>query len=159
MTDSESYWSISEDQLRVELGREPTPREVLERTEAAIAFNAPRLGYADPAMLHPGDIVHVDAATLSLAAPSPAPAPPLPAEPAVPAEPVVPVVTGSGPAGNGDGSEPVAVPVTAPTTVTDAANDDDVQAPSMPVSTTLPAPDSTATSAPPPVTTAPPCPR
>ena len=51
-----------------ELGREPTGREVYERTEAAIAYNAPLLGYDDPKMLHTGDIVYVDAATLSLAA-------------------------------------------------------------------------------------------
>ena len=67
VADGESYWSISEAHLPTELGREPTPREVLERTEAAIAYNAPRLGYDDPKMLHTGDVVYVDAVTLSLA--------------------------------------------------------------------------------------------
>ena len=82
MADGESYWSISEAHLPTELGRAPTPREVLERTEAAIAYNAPRLGYDDPKMLHTGDIVFVDAVTLSLAAPAAA-AVPEPADPAV----------------------------------------------------------------------------
>ena len=51
----ESYWSISQDQLRGELGREPTEREVLDRTNALMATNAERLGNADPAMLHTDD--------------------------------------------------------------------------------------------------------
>src|SRR6478609_8671820 len=68
--DGESYWSISEAQLPGELGREPTGREIYDRTEAAIAYNAPLLGYDDPSMLHPGDVIHVDAATLWPAGPS-----------------------------------------------------------------------------------------
>ena len=83
--DGESYWSISEAQLPGELGREPTGREIYERTEAAIAYNAPLLGYDDPNMLHPGDVVYVDAATLAIAAQPAATDVPAEAAPAAPA--------------------------------------------------------------------------
>ena len=83
VVDGESYWSISEAHLPSELGREPTGREIYDRTEAAIAYNAPLLGYDDPNMLHPGDVVYVDAATLWLAAPPPSATGPGRVEPAV----------------------------------------------------------------------------
>ena len=110
VADGQSYWSISEAELPGELGREPTDREVYERTEAAIAYNAPRLGYDDPTMLHTGDIVYVDAATLSLTATPPTPVAPAVEpviEPAVPAAPLAPADEANAPV-------PLPVPTAAP---------------------------------------------
>ena len=54
----DSYWRIADHELRIELGREPTEREVLDYTNQLIAQNAGRLGSStSPAMLHPGDTV------------------------------------------------------------------------------------------------------
>ena len=149
VADGESYWSISEAHLPTELGREPTPREVLERTEAAIAYNAPRLGYDDPKMLHTGDIVYVDAVTLSLAAPAAAAAP-------EPADPAVAVVTES-PADEAASATPPPVPATtastSPTAAPSAADGD--EAPSTPISTPVTPPVTAAPSTAPPVTSAP----
>ncbi len=146
VADNESYWSISEAYLPAELGREPTKREVLERTEAAIAYNAPRLGHDNPKMLYTGDIVHVDAATLSLAAP-PAPPAPLPAEPAGPA------VTASVPADEAASPTPPAAP-TATAATAPTAGPDVGEAPALPTSTAV-TPPIPAAPVSPPVTTAP----
>jgi hypothetical protein len=66
----ESYWEIAESQLRIELGRPPSAAETSTRAQELIRTNAPLLGRADPAMLHPGDELvaaeppaHVDAST------------------------------------------------------------------------------------------------
>jgi hypothetical protein len=52
----DSYWAIAESTL----GDEATPADVLEKTEALIALNSPRLGYEDAQMLHPGDVVYLE---------------------------------------------------------------------------------------------------
>lgn len=52
----DSYWRLSEAHLRSH-GADAAPREVLDLTLETMAHNAPRLGYRDPAMLHPGDVV------------------------------------------------------------------------------------------------------
>ena len=52
----DSYWAIAE----AILGDEATPADVLEKTEALIALNSPRLGYEDSQMLHPGDVVYLE---------------------------------------------------------------------------------------------------
>ena len=49
----DSYWEIAESLL----APGAAPGEVLDYTEALVAANAPRLGYADPNMLHPGDVL------------------------------------------------------------------------------------------------------
>jgi LysM domain len=52
----DSYWAIAESIL----GDEATPADVLEKTDALIALNSPRLGYEDSQMLHPGDVVYLE---------------------------------------------------------------------------------------------------
>jgi nucleoid-associated protein YgaU len=55
VVDGDSYWGIAERFLP-----DGSPaRDVWECTQALMAFNAPRLGYAHPAMLHPGDVVDI----------------------------------------------------------------------------------------------------
>ena len=55
VVDGDSYWGIAERFLP-----DGSPaRDVWEFTQALMAFNAPRLGYAHPAMLHPGDVVDI----------------------------------------------------------------------------------------------------
>ena len=55
----DSYWGIAERFLP----DGSADREVWEFTQALMAHNAPRLGYAHPAMLHPGDVVAIVAPT------------------------------------------------------------------------------------------------
>ncbi len=57
VTAGESYWSIAEDHLDSQAGHEVSEREILNYVPTLMAFNVPRLGYDDPAMLHPGDTV------------------------------------------------------------------------------------------------------
>ena len=52
----DSYWAIAE----AILGDDATPADVLEKTEALIVLNSPRLGYEDSQMLHPGDVVYLE---------------------------------------------------------------------------------------------------
>ena len=59
----DSYWAIAQSFL----GADAIPSAVLAKTEELIELNGARLGYEDPNMLHPGDVVY-------LAAPAPAPA-------------------------------------------------------------------------------------
>ena len=59
VVDGDSYWEIAESIL----GDEATPADVLEKTEDLIELNGRRLGYEDPQMLHPGDVVYLDEAT------------------------------------------------------------------------------------------------
>jgi hypothetical protein len=54
----DSYWAIAESVL----GAEATSAEVLAKTEALMALNGSRLGYEDPAMIHPGDVVLLEEA-------------------------------------------------------------------------------------------------
>jgi hypothetical protein len=54
----DSYWAIAESVL----GAEATAVEVLAKTEALMALNSSRLGYDDPAMIHPGDVVYLEEA-------------------------------------------------------------------------------------------------
>jgi nucleoid-associated protein YgaU len=64
VVEGDSFWAIAERFLP-----DGSPdRDVWEFTEALMRFNAPRLGYAHPAMLHPGDIVEVLATTSNAAA-------------------------------------------------------------------------------------------
>ncbi len=67
VVDGDSYWGIAERFLPTA----STERDVWEFTQALMTFNAPRLGYAHPAMLHPGDVVeivaHVGSATSDVA--------------------------------------------------------------------------------------------
>ena len=56
----ESYWAIAEDQLEMELRRTPSSGEVAAHAQELMRVNAPQLGAADPAMLHPGDEVLLD---------------------------------------------------------------------------------------------------
>jgi LysM repeat protein len=58
----ESYWSIAEDEL-MGSGSEAGDAEVLDQVGRLIDLNAPRLGHADPRMLHTGD--EVDLAPLA----------------------------------------------------------------------------------------------
>ena len=58
VVDGDSYWGIAERFL----SDESTEHDVWEFTQALMTFNAPRLGYAHPAMLHPGDVVEIVAA-------------------------------------------------------------------------------------------------
>jgi DNA-binding SARP family transcriptional activator len=74
----DSYWRIAEQTLPAELGRQPTDAEVLARTHKLIAGNASRLGYDDPDLLHPGDIVYL---------PRPSTAPPASGRPGPPVAP------------------------------------------------------------------------
>ena len=55
VVDGDSYWGIAE---RFLPAGSPA-RDVWEFTQALMSFNAPRLGYAHPAMLHPGDVVDI----------------------------------------------------------------------------------------------------
>ena len=55
VVDGDSYWAIAERFLPAG----SAARDVWEFTQALMAFNAPRLGYAHPAMLHPGDVVDI----------------------------------------------------------------------------------------------------
>ena len=57
VTAGESYWSIAEDHLDRQAGHEVSEREILAYVPTLMALNVPRLGYDDPAMLHPGDTV------------------------------------------------------------------------------------------------------
>ena len=59
VVEGDSYWGIAERFLP-----DGSPdREVWEFTQALMGHNAPRLGYAHPAMLHPGDVVAIVAPT------------------------------------------------------------------------------------------------
>lgn len=51
----DSYWSIA----RSQLGDGAPGTTVWDLTQALMEMNAPRLGYDDPAMLHPGDVVDI----------------------------------------------------------------------------------------------------
>lgn len=51
----DSYWSIAEHRL----GSDASSSDVYRYTTALMEFNAPLLGYQDPAMLHPGDVVAI----------------------------------------------------------------------------------------------------
>lgn len=51
----QSYWSIA----RSQLGDDASGTAVWDYTEALMEMNAPRLGYDDPAMLKPGDVVEL----------------------------------------------------------------------------------------------------
>jgi nucleoid-associated protein YgaU len=62
----DSYWGIAERFLP----DGSADRDVWEFTQALIAHNAPRLGYAHPAMLHPGDVVDIVAPIGSGSAPA-----------------------------------------------------------------------------------------
>ncbi len=61
----DSYWEIAESLL----APGAAPGEVLDYTEALVAANAPRLGYADPNMLHPGDVLDIVAPPTTTTAP------------------------------------------------------------------------------------------
>jgi hypothetical protein len=80
----DSYWTIAATHLREVHHREATGNEVLEATRTLIAQNAPRLGYDDPTMLHPGDTI--DVASIAAAAKQP-PSPTVPERPAPPDRP------------------------------------------------------------------------
>ena len=60
----DSYWGIAERFLP----NGSADREVWDFTQALMAFNAPRLGYAHPALLHPGDVVDIVAPSAGPAA-------------------------------------------------------------------------------------------
>lgn len=53
--EGDSYWGIAQQHLRVVLGREPAPQEVVVLTERLMQRNAPRLGHLDPALILPGE--------------------------------------------------------------------------------------------------------
>ena len=147
VVDGDSYWSISEAHLPSELGREPTSREIYERTEAAIAYNAPLLGYDDPNMLRPGDVVHVDAVTLSIAAPPAIVAVDVPVE----AVPAAPAVVEAAPPVEAVPAAPAATPAASSAPRTASPVDDNVPVPV----TSTPATAAEDVPAPPPVTVAP----
>jgi hypothetical protein len=52
----DSYWAIAESVL----GADAAPADVLAKTEQLMELNRARLGYDDPQMLHPGDVVYLD---------------------------------------------------------------------------------------------------
>src|SRR6266508_5149664 len=55
VVDGDSFWAIAERRLP----DGATARDVWALTEVLMAYNGPRLGYGDPAMLTPGDIVDI----------------------------------------------------------------------------------------------------
>jgi len=65
----DSYWSIAERRLGATAGA----ASVAELTTSLIARNAPELGYADPTMLHPGDVLAVEVASPATSATPSAP--------------------------------------------------------------------------------------
>ena len=77
----DSYWRIATEQLDVELGRQPTPAEVLGYTKELIEINAARLAHAEPALLRPGETVLLAPLTAEASA---SPAPPARDEPISP---------------------------------------------------------------------------
>lgn len=87
----ESYWKIAESQLNEEQDDTVSPAEVVARTKALMELNAPRLGYENPAMLRPGDVVQpvIDAAPAPLPQATNEP----PGEPAAEPEPEATVPT------------------------------------------------------------------
>ncbi len=100
------YWDVADDHLTAVLEREPAPREVWDYTNELITFNSGLLGYDDPALVRPGDLVvlpAVEGAAITPAAPvevepvSPVviaePAPEVTAEPAPADADPAPVVT------------------------------------------------------------------
>lgn len=68
VTAGESYWEIAARQLQDEHGSRASAAEISARAAALITANATRLGYSDPTMLHPGDVVVGDRAPASVAA-------------------------------------------------------------------------------------------
>jgi LysM repeat protein len=93
----DSYWAIAASELP-----DGSPREILALTESLIDHNAPRLGYTDPRMLHPGDLVAVPFQD------TPPPTPDVPVSDVVAPDAVAPESVAPVPA----------VPVTAPSTTT-----------------------------------------
>lgn len=61
VVEGDSYWAIAERHL----GVDALASDVLDYTTALLDANAPRLGYDDPALLHPGDRVDLVAPTTS----------------------------------------------------------------------------------------------
>ena len=57
VTAGDSYWAIAESVL----GVDAAPGDVLAKTEELIQLNGARLGYDNPQMLHPGDVVYLEA--------------------------------------------------------------------------------------------------
>ena len=56
----DSYWQIAVDAQIARTGEIPDLAETAAFSDALIALNAPRLGYDDPTMLYPGDVVHTN---------------------------------------------------------------------------------------------------
>jgi nucleoid-associated protein YgaU len=52
----DSYWQIAEDRL----GESALPREVAAYTETLMHLNAPVLGYTDPRLIRPGDVLQLE---------------------------------------------------------------------------------------------------
>lgn len=67
----DSYWAIAESIL----GHAASPADVLEKTDELIEINSTRLGYEDPQMLHPGDVVFLQDVTSTTYAPATSTAP------------------------------------------------------------------------------------
>jgi nucleoid-associated protein YgaU len=67
----DSYWAIAESIL----GDAASPADVLEKTDELIEINSTRLGYEDPQMLHPGDVVFLQDVTSTTYAPATSTAP------------------------------------------------------------------------------------
>lgn len=62
VVDGDSYWAIA----RARLGIDASRADVARYTTALMNLNAPVLGYDDPEMLHPGDVVSIiDPATVT----------------------------------------------------------------------------------------------
>lgn len=69
----DSYWKLADQQLAAT--GEPSEAAVLELTNELIEHNASRLGYRNPAMLHPGDVVEFPSAEQPVTDPAAAPWP------------------------------------------------------------------------------------
>ena len=115
----DSYWRIAERHLDRQAGHEVSERAIFDYVPELIEHNAPRLGYDNPAMIHPGDVVEF---ATPIAAPTPVPpapslVPPLfPSIPQPSAPPTPPTTAITTPP-----TAPATAPATSPATTPDTA--------------------------------------
>lgn len=130
--DGDSYWKIAADTVKSGTGEAPTVQQTGELTALLIELNADRLGYDDPEMLHPGDVVHTVAPATAPTDPPAVQDPPTPASETDVAEPTTQPTIADDPA------VPLAPPVPSTAATPTTAPVDTPREPPAPIEMTPP---------------------